>query len=197
MIRIFLLLVALLFFFQGIIIFVNGSKESQAFPSVPVNTSIFEPECDEGFYLFIGQSFIGNHQIAEVTTCVEAESQSDTEADRPAFFVLKQEETLSSILQAKSISQAEIHELALSINPHLRAKDLTAGDLYRYGLSPLATGSNTIDWFEIQKLDQNRIPILYTITATGDGPAKKQFSLKVKKPQVLSRLTKIEVEIKN
>lgn len=147
----------------------------------------FEPTCNETNYLDIGSSESDN--VREASEAVRTAKLEEV------FLAIDNGQTLHSILRPGKVSEQEIAALGLALTPYLRAKDLAAGDLYRFKLIGLNAQTSIVDSFVIRKLDPNRVPILYQAKRTHSEPSDAKFSIEISEPKIDEKLALIELTV--
>lgn len=186
--------VAITFFIIGILQLINLKHNEE---SLPLRMVIdFEPQCNDNDYLEFGSS--------EEDTFVNLGSQNkvivnDAEqrefASQERFSIIKDGETLHSILRNKNVSEQEIASLSLALRPHLLAKDLAANDFYRFDLGKIDQNNSFIKGFVIRKLDQNRLPILYHVIRADDDANNVRFVVNVKAPKITEERAVLKLKV--
>lgn len=94
------------------------------------------------------------------------------------FAVVKEAQSLHSILKFEGIAEHEIMKIGLILKPYFLAKDLAAGDLYQFSINKDSSISY-INNLMIKKLDINRVPILYNITRINKDDINSAFNIEV------------------
>lgn len=167
-------------------------------PKKPHIVIDYDPECNETTYLDIGSSeayLTRENPNDDIIT--EAQLADTLLGPNEDFHTLSDGQTLHSILRPNKVSEHEIAKLSTALHPFLRARDLAAGDLYRFKLVAADPQNNLVDHLVIRKLDPNRIPIIYRAYRTGLDPRETKFTVLVKEPAITDELALIELTVGN
>lgn len=104
------------------------------------------------------------------------------------YFAILKNQSLHEIFKAHKVSHQEVTALAKALTPHLRARDIGVGDFYNFKIFETPSKNSLIESFTIKKLDQNRLPITYTITRKNLDPQNIQFLLSMSAPKIIQKL---------
>lgn len=133
----------------------------------------FEPSCNDTTYLEIGTTF-------DQALFPREGAQSDPHHE---YFVIRDGETLHSILRAKGVSEQEIAKLGFALKPHLLARDIAPNDHYWYELLE-QDGNVMVTSFAIRKLDPYRVPIIYTAKRVNQDAVDAAFLVEIQQPVI-------------
>lgn len=155
----------------------------------------FEEYCDEEEYLKSGCSLYYPELEQEELENLPCPPDSFEDPLKQGYLAIEQHQSLHEIFRPHNVSNQEIAALTEALNPYLRARDIAVGDFYKFTIKN-SLGANIIESFEIQKPDQNRLPISYEAKRLSMG-SKASFDITKRSPKISEKTAFIEVQVKD